>query len=314
MIFGGRASVGLVQIGFAVPISGSWATPGNTVALARRAEELGYASLWTFQRLLVPLDSDSPRWAPQYRQVDDPIVTLAHLAAVTTTPRLGVAVLNMPFFSPILLAKQLTTLDRFSGGRLDVGLGIGWAAEEYQAAGAPFERRGARADEFLRCLETIWTQDEVEFHGEFYDVPRSRVAPKPVQQPRPPVILGGTAPAALQRAGRLADGWVSSSQADLTRIGDSIAVVRAAAGEAGRDPAALRFVVRGVVKMRPVEGERKPLQGTAEQIRGDLDMLATQGVTEVFVDLNFDPVVGSPEADATASLAYAHEVLDALAP
>ncbi len=303
-----------MRIGFGVPTSGSWASPDNTVALARRAEQLGYASLWTFQRLLVPLDAEHPRWAPQYRQVDDPIVTLAHLSAVTTRARLGVAVLNMPFFSPILLAKQLTTLDRFAQGRLDVGLGIGWAQEEFTAAGAPFARRGARAEEFLRCLETIWTQPEVDFHGEFYDVPRSRVAPRPVQQPHPPVLLGGSAPAALQRAGRLADGWVSSSRADLTAIGESLAVVRTAARQAGRDPQALRFVVRGVVKLGTVDGARPPLQGSAEQIRADLGRLEEQGVTEVFVDLNFDPAVGAPDADAAASLSYAHEVLEALAP
>ncbi len=303
-----------MRIGFGVPTSGSWASPASTVALAQRAEDLGYASLWTFQRLLVPVDSGNPRWAPQYRQVDDPIVTLAHLSAVTRRVRLGVAVLNMPFFSPILLAKQLTTLDRFAQGRLDVGLGIGWAQEEYRAVGVPYERRGARAEEFLRCLETIWTRAEVEFHGEFYDVPRSRVEPKPVQRPRPPVLLGGSAPAALRRAGRVADGWVSSSRADLTTIGAAIATVRAGAEEAGRDPQALRFVVRGVVRLGATDGQRTPLQGTAEQIRADLDLLAAQGVSEGFVDLNFDPAVGSPDADAAGSLSYAHDVLEALAP
>src|SRR5215212_8074804 len=105
-----------MEIGFGVPVSGSWGTPQNQVRIARRAEELGYHSLWTFQRLLYP--ADGPGWGEPYRSVHDPIVTLAHLAGHTSRVRLGVAVLNMPFFSPALLAKQLTTLDHVTGGRL----------------------------------------------------------------------------------------------------------------------------------------------------------------------------------------------------
>jgi alkanesulfonate monooxygenase SsuD/methylene tetrahydromethanopterin reductase-like flavin-dependent oxidoreductase (luciferase family) len=126
-----------MQLGFAVPLAGSWATPAHQVALARRAEDLVYASLWTVQRLLYPADvasADDPRrWPPVYRSVHDPLVTLAFLAAHTERARLGVAVLNMPWFSPLLLAKQAATLDTVSGGRLDLGLGLGWAAEEYVA-------------------------------------------------------------------------------------------------------------------------------------------------------------------------------------
>src|SRR5687768_7886884 len=101
-------------MGFGVPVSGSWATPANQVEIARRAEELGYASLWTFQRLLFPADSDDRRWAPMYRSVADPIVTLAHLAAHTTRIRLGLAVVNLTWYAPVVLAKALTSLDLVS--------------------------------------------------------------------------------------------------------------------------------------------------------------------------------------------------------
>lgn len=304
-----------MQLGFAVPVAGPWATPGNQVEIARRAESLGYSSLWTFQRLLYPADDSDPRWIPPYRQVVDPIVTLAYLAGVTERARLGVAVLNTPWFSPILLAKQLASLDRVSGGRLDVGLGLGWAPEEYTAAGAEFARRGARSEELVRCMSAVWADDPVEFHGEFYDVPRSYVAPKPVQRPRPPVILGGFAPAALSRAGRVCDGWVSSSRANLTTIGESIETVRKAAIDAGRDPEALRFVCRGVVRLRPPgSSDRRPLTGTAEEVRSDLADLAAQGVTDTFVDLNFDADIGGPGANPAASMQRAHEALEALAP
>ncbi len=301
-----------MRIGFAVPISGSWATPANLVEIAGRAEALGYTSLWTFQRLLSPLEGDTPVLAPQYRSVHDPLATLAHLAGQTSTARLGLAIVNVPFYAPIVLAKLLTTIDHLSGGRLDAGLGIGWSPHEFEAVGVSPKERGRRAEDFLGCLRAIWTDDVVDYDGEFYRVPRSRVDPKPVQQPHPPVLLGGTAPAALRRAGRLAAGWISSSREDLTRIDESIAIVRAAAAEVGRDPDQLRFVCRGVVKVR--SGERAPLVGSLEDIRSDLADLAGRGVTETFVDLNFDPEIGSPEADPVVSMRRAHEVLEALAP
>jgi probable F420-dependent oxidoreductase len=307
-----------MQLGFAVPTAGSWATPDRMVELAKAAERLDYGCLWTFQRLLFPAEAAeaaNPRWQPVYRSVHDPLITLAFLAAHTTRIRLGVAVLNMPWFSPILLAKQATTLDHVSGGRLDLGLGLGWSQLEYDAAGAPFERRGARADDFLACLSAIWTDDPVDYEGEFHAVRRAHVHPRPLQRPHPPVLLGGTAPAALRRAGRLSQGWISSSGADLSSIGPSIAIVRDAATAAGRDAEALRFVCRGVVRVRPAGKEqRRPLSGSLDEIRADLGVIAAQGVTELFVDLNFDREIGTPDADPDISVRRAHEVLDALAP
>jgi probable F420-dependent oxidoreductase len=307
-----------MQLGFAVPTAGSWATPDRMVELARSAEELGYASLWTFQRLLFPADeaeTANPRWQPVYRSVHDPLVTLSFLAAHTTRIRLGVAVLNMPWYSPILLAKQATTLDHVSNGRLDLGLGLGWSQLEYDAAGAPFDRRGERADDFLACLTAIWTEDPVDQESEFHPVRRAHVHPRPVQQPHPPVLLGGAAPPALRRAGRLSQGWISSSGTDLSTIGSSITIVREAATAAGRDADALRFVCRGVVRVRRAGQEpRRPLSGSLDEIRGDLDVIADQGVTELFVDLNFDREIGTPDADPDVSVQRAHEVLGALAP
>jgi len=300
-----------VKRGFALPVSGSWATPANILHVARRAEELGYESLWTFQRLLSPVDAS---WGEMYRAVLDPTVVLGYAAAVTTRVRLGVAVLNMPFVSPVLVAKQGATLDVLSGGRLDLGLGMGWSEEEYAATGATKRHQARRSEDFIAALRALWTQNPVRHEGEFYQIPATLADPQPVQRPHPPILLGGTAPAALRRAGRLTDGWVSSSRADLSRIDESIDIVRAAAAEAGRDPAALRFVCRAVVRVREQSGDRSPLQGSLDQIRGDLETLAGTGLTEVFVDLNFDPEVGSPDADPVASMERAEAVLTALAP
>jgi probable F420-dependent oxidoreductase len=294
-------------------VSGSWASPENMTAVARRAEELGYASLWTFQRVLSPVDAS---WGEQYRSVHDPLTTMAYLAGLTSRIRIGVAVVNLPFYAPVVLAKQLSTIDILCHGRLDVGLGIGWSDEEYAGVGVSKRGQARRADEFLGLLRTLWTDEVVSHDGEFYRVPPTRMDPKPVQRPGPPILLGGGAPTALRRAGRLADGWISSSRMDLTTLGDQVAVVKAAAADAGRDPEALRFICRGVVRVRESAGgePRTPLTGSLDQIRGDLAGLAAQGITEVFADLNFDPEIGSPDADPAVSMRRAHEVLDALAP
>lgn len=202
-----------MRIGFAVPVSGSWATPANMVQVAQRAEALGYHEVWTFQRLLYP---QGHAMGPVYRSVHDPVVTLAYLAGVTSRIRLGVAVLNMPFSSPAMLAKQLASLQAVSGGRLDVGLGLGWLPEEFAASGVPFERRGRRGEEFVHVLRRLWSEEVVEHKGEFYELPPVHQDPKPLTPP--PILLGGSAEVALRRAGRLADGWISSSREDLDRI------------------------------------------------------------------------------------------------
>lgn len=301
-----------MRLGVGLPVAGAWATPDNLRRVAVRADELGYASLWTFQRLLHPVDEE---WGPTYHAVHDPITALSYAAGLTSRIRLGLAVVNLPWYSPIVLAKALTTLDVVSDGRLDVGLGLGWAPQEFAAVGLSPARRGARGEEFVRCLKAIWTEPEVEFRGSFYDLPPARVEPKPVQRPHPPLLLGGMADVALRRAGRIADGWISSSRSDLTSIGGSIDLVRSAAADAGRDPAALRFVVRGVVRLRP-EGvdDRRPLRGTADEIRGDLAALAEQGVTEVFLDLNYDPRMVSGELGPAATLERAERLLEEFAP
>jgi probable F420-dependent oxidoreductase len=304
-----------MRIGFGAPVAGAWATPEYLAAFAERAEDAGYASLWTFQRLLVPAGSDM---APVYHSVLDPMVALGYAAARTSRIRLGVAVLNMPFVSPAYLAKQATTVDVLSGGRLDLGLGLGWMPEEFAATGASTARRGARADEYLAVLRALWADGVTSFDGEFYTIPAGRQDPRPVQRPGPPVLLGGMSGPALRRAGRLADGWITSSFADLSRIGEAVGVIREAASAAGRDPDAVRIICRGVTlagaEAKGSDGARRLLSGSFGQIRSDTDWLAEQGVTEVFYDLNWDPQVGNPAVAPRAAAERAGEILAALAP
>ncbi|MEV4801464.1 TIGR03619 family F420-dependent LLM class oxidoreductase [Nonomuraea sp. NPDC049421] len=295
-----------MRIGFAVPVSGPWATPGHMRRAAVRAEELGYAELWTFQRLLYPVGSTM---GPTYRAVHDPLITLSHVSAITSRIGLGVAVINA-YVPPILLAKQLATLQTLSGGRVSAGIGLGWLPEEFEASGVGMERRGRRGEEFVELLRRAWSDDVVQHSGDFYRVPPAHIDPKP--EPGPPrILLGGSAEVALRRAARLADGWVSSSREDLAAIGGRIEMIKAELAAAGRDPGAFRFVVRGVTRVRAADEDR-PLSGTYDKIRRDVAALGAAGVTDVFHDLNFDQDI--PAADPEEAMRRAEEALEALAP
>jgi probable F420-dependent oxidoreductase len=302
-----------MDIGFGAPVSGAWATPRNLAELGRRAERLGYRSLWTFQRLLAPAGANL---APMYHSVLDPMVSLGYLAAATSSIRLGVATVSHPFASPLLLAKQAATVDVLSGGRLDLGIGSGWLAEEFTGSGVPMTARGARADEYVAALRTVWG-GAAGYSGTFFTIPPGRQEPHPVQRPGPPVLIGGMSRAAMERAGRIGDGWVTASSADLSTIAESAKVVQTAARAAGRSPA--RIVCRGVVRpgkpsVAKTTGKRRLLSGSYEQIREDVGWLESCGVTEVFYDLNFDPAIGDPAADEGKAVLRASEILEALAP
>jgi probable F420-dependent oxidoreductase len=308
-----------VKLGFALPVAGAWATPENQVRLAREAEALGYHSLWTLQRLLYALEpknayppAPGPRWPRFMERVVDPIVTLAYVAAHTARIRLGVSVLVMPYYAPIVLAKQLATLDRVSGGRLDVGLGIGWSEDEYDAVGVPFRRRGKRGDEFIRCLKAIWTDEIVEFEGEFYRVPRSLVEPKPMQSPHPPIIVGGYGPAGLRRAASLGDGFAGGN-VPLAEVAPLIEGLGATAVAAGRDPGALRIVCRGTYRVYdvPQGPDRRPLFGTLDEVREDIHRYAETGLTELFLEANVDAAMAGEGEEA---LERTLSVMVALAP
>src|SRR5690349_10680241 len=302
-----------MDIGFGAPVSGAWATPRNLAELGRRAERLGYRSLWTFQRLLAPAGADL---APVYQSVFDPMVSLGYLAAATSSIRLGVATVSHPFASPLLLAKQAATVDVLSGGRLDLGIGSGWLAEEFTGSGAPMAARGARADEYVAALRAVWG-GAAGYTGTFFTIPPGRQEPRPVPRPGPPVLIRGRWRAAMERAGRIGDGWVTASSADLSTIAESAKVVQTAARAAGRGPA--RIVCRGVVRpgkpsVSKTTGKRRLLSGSYEQIREDTRWLGSCGVTEVFYDMNFDTVVGDPTTDEGKAVLRASEIMEALAP
>ena len=307
-----------MKLGFSLPIAGAWATPENQVRLAREAEALGFHSLWTLQRLLYALEPQNeypampgPRWPQFMEAVVDPIVTLAYVAGQTSRIRLGISVLVMPNYAPVVLAKQLATLDRVAGGRLDVGLGIGWSRDEYEAVNVPYARRGKRGDEFIRCLKAIWTDEVVEFHGDFYRVPKSLVEPKPVQKPHPPITVGGYGSAAVRRAVELGDGFAGGN-VPLDRVAPLVRELKEAAVAAGRDPEALRIVCRGTYRVHdaPQGPDRRALFGTLDEIREDVARYAEAGLTELFLEAN----VFEAAAPAAEALERTLRVMEALAP
>ena len=287
----------MIELGFGVPTGGAWATPEALVAVAQCAEALGYRSVWVFQRLLY---AERPRneyygapggaWPDVFRSTLDPLASLTFVAAHTRRIRLGVSVLIMPFYAPVVLAKQLATLDVLSGGRLEVGLGTGWSVDEFEAAGAATSERGARADEFVRCLKAVWGEDPVVFDGRFHRVPASRIAPKPVQKPHPPILIGGYSDGVFRRAVTIGDGYTGGN-IPLADLAGLVRRLRDEAARAGRDPDSVPIVCRGAyhVTPEPLADGRRALWGSLAQVQEDVQRYEEAGVTALFLDPNFQP-------------------------
>jgi len=292
-----------MKLGIALPQLGEWATPENIIKVAQGAEELGYNSLWMLERLLWPINPKSPypitpdgSLPDQYQYVLDPIVTLAYAAASTKSIRIGTSVLIMPYHMPVMLAKQLATLDVLSGGRFDCGLGLGWSEDEYEVSNTPFKNRGDRGDEFLKCLKVLWTEQEPEFHGKFYHVPKSKVNPKPLQKPHPPITIGGFNPRAFQRAATLGDGY-HGGILPFDQMKELLGGFIQAAQNAGRDLSELQVVCRGNLKLleKSPGTSRYPLTGTIVEIKDDLKRCEEMGITEIIFEMNFEPGITTYE-------------------
>lgn len=292
-----------MRVGFALPNIGPLGSAESIRKVAVRAEELGYESLWVIERLLFPVQPQTPypgtpdgSLPQEYRHVLDPLETLTFAAAHTSRVALGTSVLDIPYYNPVMLARRVTTLDQISGGRVRLGLGLGWSKDEYDAVGASFQDRGARADEFLAVLKAIWTTNPVEFHGRFYQVPKSLIDTKPIQKPHPPIYLAAFVPAALKRVARVADGWnpVAIPPDAMRQMFDS---VRQMAQEQGRDPDSLQMVVRANLEIheQPRPSDGMIFTGTWEQIQADTEACHKAGAHELFFDPTFSPGAQSLE-------------------
>ncbi|MBK1787896.1 TIGR03619 family F420-dependent LLM class oxidoreductase [Prauserella cavernicola] len=241
-----------MRVGFSLPVFGSAAAePGAVARYARAAEQAGAASLWVGDRLLSPVAPtvSYPGYETmpdEFAVAQDPFVVLAVAAAVTETVTLGSSTINAPQYQPTNLARQLTSIDVASNGRLLAGLGIGWSPEEYGAVGVPMAERGKRLDDTLDLLDAWWTQDKVSHEGIGYTVPESHVGLKPVR--KPPVYLAAFGERAQRRVAERADGWLPvwsvPEQFPADVVTGAVAKLRAAAENAGRDPEALGVALR----------------------------------------------------------------------
>ncbi len=278
-----------MRLSCVLPSLGPLATPENLVRVAQRAEALGYDTLWVCDRLLYPVKPRTPYpvtadgvMPEAFKIAMDPVEALTWAAAHTRRIRVGTSVLNIPFYHPVVLARRLATLDVLSGGRLRVGLGHAWSADELEAVGADPGSRGRRADEFIRVLQAMWGPDPVSFRGEHFRVAPSFVGLKPVQRPHPPLYLAGYVPAALRRAAAIAHGWIPSSL-PFDVLAQMERQLRDLVRAAGLDPAAFEIVyIKGfrIGDAAADEAKREPLAGSPAQVRGDLARLRDLGVAE----------------------------------
>jgi probable F420-dependent oxidoreductase len=235
-----------------------------SMEICRRAEAAGFESLWGGEHVILPskIESSYPYTADGKipalpdTPIPDPLIWLAFAAAAAPSMRLGTCILIVPQRNPLILAKELATLDQLSGGKVELGLGVGWLEEEFDALGVPWERRGARNDEYIEAMRTLWSGPEVEFHGEFVDFPKVTCSPRPIQ-PTIPILVGGDSDVAIRRAARLADGYFPG-EGDVDRLASLIARVRQAAEDADRDPDSIEINAMFSTQMAdPVAGVEK---------------------------------------------------------
>jgi probable F420-dependent oxidoreductase len=241
-----------MKFGIMFANAGPWSQPDNAGAMAEAAEATGIESLWTVEHVVVPKGyrsaypySKSGRMpGGEDTPIPDPLIWLSWMAARTTRVRLCTGVLILPQRPPAVTAKEVATLDVLSGGRVSLGVGVGWLAEEFAVLGVPFEERGPRTDEAIEALRAFWTQDEPTYHGRYYNFDGAISLPHPVQPGGVPIVVGGHTKSAARRAGRLGDGFFPA-QGGLDVLPGLLDVMRAAAKDAGRDPDAIEITSGG---------------------------------------------------------------------
>jgi probable F420-dependent oxidoreductase len=295
-----------LKVGITLPQAGQQATRENVIHIAQNAESEGFDSLWVFERLLWPINPQTPYPATpdgslpnEYQIILDPLETLTYVAAKTNKIALGTSVIDILFHSPVILARRFATLDLLSEGRAIAGLGIGWSKDEYQASNIPFKDKGERANEFLQVLKRIWTDDVVEFKGKYYNIPASKIGPKPVQKPHPPIYMGGFSPNTYSRIVNYdTNGWMGLIGGPLEYLDDIIKTIQNIANKANKDPNRFRVILLTYPNVdinsrnqsgTTSQGQRFPLTGTIDQIGSDIERIKQIGVDHIVFGYNFIP-------------------------
>jgi probable F420-dependent oxidoreductase len=226
-------------------------TPESALELAEVAEQFGIESLWTGEHVVIPIGYRSVHPytgtgqlpIPPDTPIPDPLIWLSWVAGRTNTVRLCTGVLILAEHHPAEVAKQVATLDVLSGGRVILGVGMGWLKEEFDVLSVPFEQRAGRLEEGIQALRALWTQDEPTFHGQYYSFTKAVSRPRPVQS-NLPIVIGGKSEHAARRAGRLGDGFypINTTPRELEHL---LAAMRSAAEDVGRDPSTIEITVKG---------------------------------------------------------------------
>lgn len=244
---------------------GPFAGPEGAVGFARAAEDAGFESIWTVEHVVVPAgyqseypyDRSGRMPGSDDSPIPDPLIWLAYVAAATTRIRLATGILILPQRNPIVLAKEVATLDAMSGGRVELGIGVGWLEEEFDAIGVPFRERGARTDEYVAAMRALWTEDRASYSGRFTAFTDCIQRPQPTRG-SVPIHVGGHSEAAARRAGRLGDGFFpgKGDHAELARL---IGIARDTAVEHGRDPEAIQITAgsAGIFGPDPLDEVRR---------------------------------------------------------
>ena len=279
-----------MKFGLCVPNFGAKITSRDLVTLAVAAEDGGFDSVFVTDHVIMPESEKEP-----YGELLEPFVTLSYIAAKTSTLKLGTSILVIPQRNPILVAKQVAALDQFSGGRVILGLGAGWAAEEFRFLNADFRARGKVFDESIALMRKLWTEDRVNFSGRFFKVSRAVFLPKPVQT-LVPIWIGGTSDAAITRAAKLGDGWHPNGL-DPEHLKGGVDMIR----KSGRDITISMRITTDVRKKRDeyisATGERRvSLSGDKSEISARLDEYAQAGL-DYLVSYIFRETVDQITAD-----------------
>jgi probable F420-dependent oxidoreductase len=298
-----------LKVGITLPQAGEQSTKENIVRTAKTAEDEGFDSLWVFERLLWPINPQTPYVATsdgslpvEYQNILDPLETLTYVAANTNKIALGTSVIDMLFHNPVILARRFATLDVLSEGRSIAGFGIGWSKDEYQVSNIPFQNRGKRADEFIQVLKKIWTDDVVEFKGKYYRIPASKIGPKPIQKPHPPIYLGGFSPNTFSRIVNYdTNGWLAVVGGSLEYIDNTIKSIKDIAMKSNKDPTNFKVILLAHLNIAldsksqstsstTNEGQRFPFTGTIDQIGNDIKRIKQMDIDHIVFGYVFIPI------------------------
>jgi probable F420-dependent oxidoreductase len=298
-----------LKVGITLPQAGEQSTKENIVRTAKTAEDEGFDSLWVFERLLWPISPQTPYVATpdgslpvEYQNILDPLETLTYVAANTNKIALGTSVMDMLFHNPVVLARRFATLDVLSEGRSIAGFGIGWSKDEYQVSNIPFQNRGKRADELIQVLKKIWTDDVVEFKGKYYSIPASKIGPKPIQKPHPPIYLGGFSPNTFSRIINYdTNGWLAVVGGPLEYTDKTIKTIKDIAKKANKDPNKFKVVLLAHLNIaldsksqstssKINEDQRFPFTGTIDQIGNDIKRVKQMDIGHIVFGYVFIPL------------------------